>query len=372
LSLPLDAALALADLVRVGISVIDLVDPHDPETWTIQFNNAAAAEASQFDVRPLQGTRFLESFPAVRGTPFVDWYREVQLSGEEREIPEIRYGDDNVPDAAFRVWLTPLPGTLVLGQYVNVTLQRRAEGRLMLLNEQLSALVEERTEALRDSLDMLQQVSYASAHDLQTPIVQILRLAKLLETEVGEAGAEDLADLQAGARSAKQRLDAMLRYTAMVVTSDPVDDVDVKEVVERTLAGMPELVNGADVQLEVAGPPIRVQPERFELLVQQLLDNALRYHHPDSAREVALRVTPTEAGGCRLEVRDNGIGIPEANRDDVFQAFRRLHARERFAGIGMGLTIARTFVRSVGGTIDLTSSPDGTEVVVELPAAASG
>ena len=281
-----EAFIALAELVKVGISVIELVDPDDPETWMIGFNNAAAADASQFDVRTLRGTRFLESFPAVRGTPFIDWYREVHESGQEQEIPEIRYGDQNVPDAAFRVWLTPLPGRLVLGQYVNVTMQRRAEGQLRALNRELEALVDQRTEALKGSLDVLRQVSYATAHDLQTPLVQILRLGRLLGSHAEAPADADLATLVQVAEGAKQRLDALMRFTAMAVTDDPVEATSIEEVVADVLERLGDLAEGASIEVELGVRRIRAQPQRFSMLVEQLLDNALRYHEPGQPREV--------------------------------------------------------------------------------------
>jgi two-component system sensor histidine kinase KdpD len=71
----------------------------------------------------------------------------------------------------------------------------------------------------------------------------------------------------------------------------------------------------------------------------------------------------------RLEVIDHGPGVPEADRDRIFEPFQRLHDRTTSAGLGLGLAIARGFIQSMHATITPTDTPGGgLTMTVTLPA----
>ena len=71
-----------------------------------------------------------------------------------------------------------------------------------------------------------------------------------------------------------------------------------------------------------------------------------------------------------IRVKDNGIGIPEDQLDAVFEAFRRLHPRDVYPGMGLGLSFCRKIADSLGGEISVTSKEgEGSEFCVILPRA---
>jgi signal transduction histidine kinase len=100
-------------------------------------------------------------------------------------------------------------------------------------------------------------------------------------------------------------------------------------------------------------------------MLRNLLDNASRY-----ARErVVVLVSRPEPGLVRVEVRDDGPGIPEADRERVFERFARIdEARDRgHGGAGLGLAIARDIAVRHGGRLYAADSADGARFVAELP-----
>ena len=112
---------------------------------------------------------------------------------------------------------------------------------------------------------------------------------------------------------------------------------------------------------------------RLELVLVNLLSNAIKYSDPDKAeRYVDIAGSIVDDGWCRIEVRDNGIGIPGDALATIFQRFTRAHTdRDDFshvAGVGLGLSIADDCARAMGGRIGVQSvERDGTTFVVTLP-----
>jgi len=101
-----------------------------------------------------------------------------------------------------------------------------------------------------------------------------------------------------------------------------------------------------------------------------LLDNAVRFSPSDSPVEVAV-----EAGDgiVRIAVRDHGVGVPECERERIFDPFYQAHKAEWRGGLGLGLHIAKEIVEMHGGSIDVESPPDsGSRFVVLLPVGADG
>ncbi len=198
--------LSLVETIGVGVTLVHVPDPDDPESMRILLNNPAASEASQADLRPMVGKLFLEAFPAIRGTPFPDLYARVVREQTVVELPDIAYGDALVPEAVFSVRLCPLPGNLVLGEYVNKTLQERAEARLRRFNEALEDLVAKRTLALEMSQEALERVSWVAAHDLQTPLFTIAGYLGAILEELEQRGDDELTPMVRRAEAAATRL----------------------------------------------------------------------------------------------------------------------------------------------------------------------
>ncbi len=102
----------------------------------------------------------------------------------------------------------------------------------------------------------------------------------------------------------------------------------------------------------------------FRRMLHNLIDNALRY---GKRCALSLRVA---ANYCEIMVDDQGPGIPEGKRDEVFKPFSRLESSRNpnTGGVGLGLTIARDIALAHGGGISLDDSPGGgLRVIIRLP-----
>jgi signal transduction histidine kinase len=110
---------------------------------------------------------------------------------------------------------------------------------------------------------------------------------------------------------------------------------------------------------------------RLKQILFNLLNNAIKF---TESGEICVRAQWVEAAGekpiLRLQVRDTGIGISEADQDKVFTAFEQADGSitRRYGGTGLGLAIVRQFTEMMGGTISLQSEVgQGSTFTVELP-----
>jgi signal transduction histidine kinase len=113
--------------------------------------------------------------------------------------------------------------------------------------------------------------------------------------------------------------------------------------------------------------PIRGDERRLEQVLQNLLGNAIKYS-PDGG-QIGLRITPVD-GYARLEIRDEGLGIPEAELEHLFQRFYRAANVDhvRISGFGLGLYLVQQIVSRHDGTVEVTSTEgQGSTFAISLP-----
>ena len=114
-------------------------------------------------------------------------------------------------------------------------------------------------------------------------------------------------------------------------------------------------------------PSAQANPEQVQRVLFNLIQNAIRHTPPDGT--VTVRAA-TVAGGVEVEVADTGAGVPEAQREQVFEPFFRGDASRTEDGAGLGLAISRAIVEAHGGRIWFEPSPVGACVRFLLPVAA--
>jgi len=150
----------------------------------------------------------------------------------------------------------------------------------------------------------------------------------------------------------------LLAYTRLGTEGQDQTEADAGEALARALDGLRAAVedSGATITHDPL-PLVRVPPAHLQLLFQNLLGNALKYRgDAPPAVHVAAERLP---GHWSFSVRDNGIGVPESQRERICGLFKRLHGPEKYPGTGMGLAICRKIVERHGGSIWMEPAPGG-------------
>lgn len=223
---------------------------------------------------------------------------------------------------------------------------RRAGLAFIQMRERIERQIEQRTA-------MLSGVS----HDLRTILTRFrLQLALLGNSPTAEALNQDIEDMQS-------MLEGYLAFARGEAAED-TGSFDLEAFFDK-LEEEAEL-RGREIETTISGDAeVQVRPHAFSRLLSNVVGNAFRY-----AGKVNVKANHAR-GRLTVTVDDNGPGIPEEHRDDVFRPFFRLDsARNQDAGgTGLGLSIARDIARSHGGDITLDSSPmGGLRAIIRVPA----
>jgi signal transduction histidine kinase len=233
-------------------------------------------------------------------------------------------------------------------------------------------------ERLREVDRLKDELVAVVSHELRTPLTSVIGYVELLREDADELTDEHRGFIDVIERNARRLLNLVgdLLFVARVDAGGlrlHFDEVDLAAVVAECFEAQRPRAAGAGVELALAigpVPPIAGDRERLEQLVDNLVSNAIKFT-PAGGR-VDVRVT-SSVSGVVIEVADTGMGIPQAERDRVFERFFRSSTAAAGAvqGTGLGLTIVKAIIDAHDGTIGFTSEEGGgTTFRIELPTAA--
>jgi signal transduction histidine kinase len=234
--------------------------------------------------------------------------------------------------------------------------------------------LEENAAELKRSNAELEQFAYVASHDLQEPLRMVSSYCQLLQRRYGdkldETAMEFIGFAVGGATRMQQLIKDLLAYSRVGRIGGSFEPLDMNEVVKGALTNLQGAIidNGARIEYS-ALPWIIGEHVQLTQVFQNLIGNAIKFRREDSP---VVRITARDAPGgmAQFTVEDNGIGINAEHLERAFVIFQRLHDREKYAGTGIGLAIAKKVVEFHGGRIWIDSTPgQGTRFHFTLPTA---
>lgn len=260
-----------------------------------------------------------------------------------------------------------------LNQLVDTIQARDAE--LADYRDNLERLVEHRTRALEVAIDEARAADRAKSsflarmsHEIRTPMNAIIGLGKLLtRTRLDHQQRDHLDKMLSASDTLLGVINDVLDYSRIEAGKLSLEAIpfDLAEVTHKAVgvAALRAEEKGLELVVHLMpGLPQRVigDPLRISQILVNLVGNAVKF---TETGEVVVTVTsvPSSAGhiGLCFEVRDTGIGIPEDQRESLFQPFTQLDdsITRRYGGTGLGLAICTQLVRLMNGTLSLRSMP---------------
>jgi ligand-binding sensor domain-containing protein/signal transduction histidine kinase len=252
-----------------------------------------------------------------------------------------------------------------------------AHDKLKEMNNQLEELVQQRTAKLESTVRELDTVVneldrfvYSASHDLSAPLKSVLGLVNILRNEHDPEKLHTYCDyIERSIRKLDNVIRSLVEFSRN--SHHPVVYVHVNvhelvaEVVEE-LAFWPETQQLKLNNMVTRDLVVKSDPERLKVILHNLIGNAIKYADPMKPTPSIWIESFLDHTALILQVKDNGIGIEEANHERIFDMFFR--ASDRSKGSGLGLFIVKETVNKLKGTISLTSEHSvGTTFEVKIP-----
>lgn len=227
-------------------------------------------------------------------------------------------------------------------------------------------------QSLKQVNDELDNFIYKTSHDIRGPLASLKGICNVALMDVTDPLAlEYLHKLDATAERLNSILTRLVIINQINNSKLTVKEIDFRSVVsdvmllERKKGLPPDLTINTHIDKDI---DVESDPELVRIVLENLIDNAIKFYNDSEriASFINVTVTGLEAGGVKVRVIDNGIGVSEASPGKLFQMFSR--ASERSETGGIGLYITKTATEKIGGRVGLLTTPEGyTEFYVILP-----
>jgi two-component system OmpR family sensor kinase len=218
---------------------------------------------------------------------------------------------------------------------------------------------------LAQALSAQRRFTADAAHELRTPLTALaLQLQALAMADDAAGRDEALADMRQGLARATRLVQQLLQLSRLEPSEEPMrrDAVDLVVLAKRVVADFSARADALGIDLGAAidgrPPPLIGDAEQLRVLLNNLVDNALRYTPAGGKVDVRVRAG-ARAGEVCLEVADSGPGVAEAERERIFRRFYRGQAERRGeldpASAGLGLAIVDAVAARHAARIELSS-----------------
>lgn len=218
----------------------------------------------------------------------------------------------------------------------------------------------------------LERFTYTVSHELRSPLVTLSGFVGVLQEDLERQDADavesDCQEIMTAVRKMGTLLDNLLELSRLGRVSHPHEEIALLELVEESLTLLQSRIDCAGIEVKIDGelPIIGGDRVRWQQVIQNLLENAVKYRSPEKPQiEIGAIESPDRPPV--IYVKDNGIGIEPKYQQRVFGLFEKLDPRSE--GTGVGLALVQRIVQLQGARIWLESAGkgQGSTFYIEVP-----
>ena len=247
------------------------------------------------------------------------------------------------------------------GVFQDITKIKKTQEDLNLAHDKLNEMFKKETEEkirkysmLESKTKEMEQFAYITSHDLREPLLTIKNYLEILEEDYGETLSTGAHNYTTAMSKAANRMDVLINglldYSRLSKVKQ-LQQVDCNETLTEVMADLNSLITSAKAIITVSELPLlQAYPLELKLLFQNIIHNAIKFHKKDVKPELFISAKEVE-NRWQFQIRDNGIGIAEKDRERIFFMFQRLHGRSEYEGTGIGLTHCKKIAELHNGKI---------------------
>lgn len=232
------------------------------------------------------------------------------------------------------------------------------------------AVLADKAEALEQANRSLDQFTHVLAHHLQEPVRQQYAFAQRLEALLPPPWPPQTAQALDNVLKGAQRLRTLLHDIELYLSAHrlppPAAPCDADAALDAVLRRFDQAIGDAGATIERHPlPPLWIGRSELADVLAAVIDNAIRFRHPDRPLHVRIDCERRGGGEVVVSTRDNGIGIDPQYRERVFGVFEQLRRDRGPSSTGVGLSLARRIIESAGGRIWIEDA-DGDGICVRV------
>ena len=165
----------------------------------------------------------------------------------------------------------------------------------------------------------------------------------------------------------------LLEFSRVTTKASDFREVDLNKTLNGVLSDLEIRIKETNATITSDDlPAIDAEPHHMRQVMQNIIGNAIKFHHPDRLPVVTISTevinSATGQNLVEIKIADNGIGFDQKYADKVFTVFQRLHGKQEYEGTGIGLAICRRIIEHHNGAISVSSEQGiGTTFNIQLP-----
>ncbi|ARN56496.1 ATP-binding protein [Sedimentisphaera salicampi] len=216
--------------------------------------------------------------------------------------------------------------------------------------------IEQANIELRQSNEDLKQFAYVTSHDLQEPVRTITCYLDLLDSELEEKNVngeakEYLKYARNGSLKIYSVINDLLQFSKAGFKELKLEQADLGELAEEAAGDLKGLIDETEAEISIGElPTLRCDKVQIYRVFMNLISNAVRFNKKGEKPKVEIYAECID-GIWRICVKDNGIGIEESMRKEIFTIFKRLHEKPDARGTGVGLAICKKIIERHQGAV---------------------
>lgn len=238
--------------------------------------------------------------------------------------------------------------------------------------QKLEQDVADRTIALQQSNNDLQQFAHVASHDLKEPVRKIKTFAGRLENELKNENSQRASTFLQKINGAADRMfimiEGVLTYSQLSGQKIRREKVNLHELIQNIQTDLEVTINEKSASVKTKALPIvEGSPVLLYQLFYNLIVNSLKFSKEGVEPVIDIDANVSE-DWAEIIISDNGIGFEQNNSEQIFDTFSRLHSKDKYEGTGLGLSLCRKIVERHGGTIKATGQlGKGAKFIITIP-----